>query len=52
LNAGAAIFAEPSLCRKIPWGNRITAEFKDGVLKVYLPKDQTVKPKSVEVEIG
>lgn len=33
-------------------GEKVAAEFKDGVLKVHLPKDQTAKPKSVEVTIG
>jgi len=33
-------------------GEKVTAGFKDGVLKVHLPKDQTAKPKSVEVEVS
>jgi HSP20 family protein len=33
-------------------GEKTAAEFKDGVLKVHLPKDQTPKPKSVEVKVG
>jgi HSP20 family protein len=33
-------------------GEKVSAEFKDGVLKVHLPKDQTAKPKSVEVKVG
>jgi HSP20 family protein len=33
-------------------GEKVTAEFKDGVLKVKLPKDETAKPKSVEVKVG
>jgi HSP20 family protein len=32
-------------------GGTVSAEFKDGVLKVNLPKDQTAKPKSVEVKV-
>ena len=32
--------------------DKISAEFKDGVLKVRLPKDENLKPKSVEVKIG
>jgi HSP20 family protein len=28
------------------------AEFKDGVLKVHLPKSEKAKPKSVEVKVG
>jgi HSP20 family protein len=31
---------------------KVSAEFKDGVLKVHLPKDETAKPKSIEVKIG
>jgi len=33
-------------------GEKVAAEFKDGVLKVHLPKDQTAKPKSVDVKVG
>jgi HSP20 family protein len=33
-------------------GEKVSAEFKDGVLKVHLPKDQTAKPKSVEVKVS
>jgi HSP20 family protein len=32
--------------------DRINAEFKDGVLKLHLPKDEKVKPKTVDVKIG
>jgi HSP20 family protein len=32
--------------------SKITAEFKDGVLKVHLPKSEKVKPKSIEVKVG
>ena len=32
-------------------GEKVSAEFKDGVLKVHLPKDQTAKQKSVEVKV-
>jgi HSP20 family protein len=31
--------------------DKISAEFKDGVLKVHLPKDEKVKPKSIDVKI-
>ncbi len=31
-------------------GSKVSAEFKDGVLKVHLPKSEKVKPKSVEVK--
>jgi len=33
-------------------GEKVTADFKDGVLKVHLQKDQTAKPKSVEVKVS
>ncbi|MEW6544884.1 MAG: Hsp20/alpha crystallin family protein [Nitrospirota bacterium] len=31
---------------------KVSAEFKDGVLKVHLPKSEKAKPKSVEVKVG
>jgi HSP20 family protein len=30
---------------------KISAEFKDGVLLVHLPKDETTKPKAIEVKV-
>jgi len=33
-------------------GEKVSAEFKDGILKVILPKSERVKPKQVEVKIG
>ncbi|HUA64399.1 MAG TPA: Hsp20/alpha crystallin family protein [Alphaproteobacteria bacterium] len=33
-------------------GNKATAEFKDGVLKVRVPKNEKAKPKAVEVKVG
>jgi HSP20 family protein len=33
-------------------GDRISAEFKDGILNVRLPKDERAKPKSIDVKIG
>jgi HSP20 family protein len=33
-------------------GEKVTADFKDGVLKVHLPKDETAKPKSMEVKVS
>jgi HSP20 family protein len=33
-------------------GGLVAAEFKDGVLKVHLPKSERAKPKSFEVKIG
>jgi HSP20 family protein len=32
-------------------GEKVSAEFKDGVLKVHLPKEEKAKSKSVEVKI-
>lgn len=32
--------------------SKVNAEFKDGVLKVHLPKSEKAKPKSVEVKVG
>ena len=33
-------------------GEKLAAEFKNGVLKVHLPKSEKAKPKSIEVKIG
>lgn len=33
-------------------GSKVTAEFKDGVLKVRLPKSEKAKPKAVEVKVA
>jgi HSP20 family protein len=33
-------------------GSKVTAEFKDGVLKVHLPKSEKAKPKAVEVKVA
>ena len=33
-------------------GSKVTAEFKEGVLKVHLPKSDKVKSKSVEVKVS
>ena len=33
-------------------GEKVAAEFKDGMLKVHLPKTEKVKPKQIEVKIG
>ena len=33
-------------------GSKVNAEFKDGVLKVHLPKSEKAKPKAVEVKLS
>ena len=33
-------------------GSKVSAEFKDGVLKVHLPKSEKAKQKAVEVKVG
>ena len=33
-------------------GSKVTAEFKDGVLRVHLPKDENAKPKAIEVKVA
>ena len=33
-------------------GGRVGAEYKDGVLKVHLPKSEKAKPKSIEVKVA
>ena len=33
-------------------GAKVNAEFKDGVLKVHLPKSEKAKPKAVEVKVA
>lgn len=33
-------------------GSKVNAEFKDGVLKVHLPKSEKTKPKTVEVKVS
>jgi len=32
-------------------GDKVSADFKDGVLKVHLPKDKTPSPKAVEIKV-
>jgi HSP20 family protein len=31
---------------------KVNAEFKDGVLKVHLPKSEKAKPKSLEIKVS
>lgn len=33
-------------------GDKVSAEFKDGVLKVHLPKSAEAKPKAIDVKVG
>ena len=33
-------------------GNGVVAEFRDGVLRVHLPKSEKARPKTIEVQIG
>jgi HSP20 family protein len=33
-------------------GSKVAAEFKDGLLKIHLPKSEKAKPKSIEVKVG
>jgi HSP20 family protein len=33
-------------------GDKVSAEFTDGVLKVHLPKSEEAKPKSIDVKVG
>ena len=33
-------------------GSKVAAEYKDGILKVHLPKSEKVKPKSIEVKVS
>lgn len=33
-------------------GSKVNAEYKDGLLKVHLPKSEKVKPKAIEVKIA
>lgn len=32
-------------------GTKVVAEFKEGILQVHLPKDETAKPKAIEVQV-
>jgi len=33
-------------------GGKVTAEFKDGMLHVHLPKSQKAKPKAIEIKVA
>jgi HSP20 family protein len=32
-------------------GTKVTADFKDGVLNVHLPKDPNAKPRSIDIQV-
>jgi len=32
-------------------GNKVVADFRDGVLRIHLPKDEKAKPKAIEVKV-
>lgn len=33
-------------------GSKVNAEYKDGVLRVHLPKSEKAKPKAIEVKVS
>ncbi len=33
-------------------GSRVTADYKDGVLQVHLPKSEKARPKSIEIKVS
>jgi len=33
-------------------GSKVAAEYKDGILKVHLPKSEKAKPKSIDVKVS
>ena len=33
-------------------GTKVNAKYKDGILKVHLPKSEKAKPKAIEVKIA
>src|SRR5438876_12415848 len=33
-------------------GEKVTAEFRDGMLFVHLPKDETAKPKAIDIKVN
>ena len=33
-------------------GRKVSADFKDGMLRVHLPKSPKAKPKAIEIKIG
>ena len=39
-------------CQEDADGSKVSAEYKDGVLKVHLPKSEKAKPKAIEVKVA
>ena len=33
-------------------GDKVSADFKNGVLEVHLPKDEKARPKAIDVKVG
>jgi HSP20 family protein len=33
-------------------GSKVTADFKDGMLQVHVPKSEKAKPKAIEIKVG
>ena len=33
-------------------GNKVTADYKDGMLHVHLPKSEKAKPKAIEIKVS
>jgi HSP20 family protein len=33
-------------------GSKVTADFKDGMLQVHLPKSEKAKPKAIQIKVG
>ena len=46
------MFGERSTVVVDPAEEKIKAEFKNGVLKVHLPKSEDAKPKSIEIKVS
>jgi HSP20 family protein len=44
--------SEPLPCLEDAKAAAVAAEFKEGVLKVHLPKGEQAKPKPLEIKVG
>jgi HSP20 family protein len=33
-------------------GSKVSADFKDGMLQVHLPKSEKAKPKAIQIKVG